>query len=315
MTSRRLIRIKVLQLLYSYTKKEGMTLAEIERDLVKSVNKSSELYYHTFLLLTEIQRKAFLKIDAIKNRRFTSVEVPPLDSRFAENPVLIAIANNKKFQTFNSSNFISWSNEMEIVGYFYNALVASELYKTYMSKEEVTFDDHKDFVLKFFAELIAQDDIFFQTLEEKDIYWNDDFELVLELVYKTIKNTSESSNEDSNIFLPIFHMDEDMEFARKLLRKTLLEREEYLKIIDKFTHNWEIERISEIDKLIMCVAISELKHFPSIPVKVTLDEFIEISKSYSSPKSGSFINGVLDKIVTLLKESGEITKIGRGLVE
>lgn len=292
-----------------------MTLAEIERDLVKSVNKSSELYYHTFLLLTEIQRKAFLKIDAIKNRRFTSVEVPTLDSRFAENPVLIAIANNKKFQTFNSSNFISWSNEMEIVGYFYNALVASELYKTYMSKEVVTFDDHKDFVLKFFAELIAQDDIFFQTLEEKDIYWNDDFELVLELVYKTIKNTSESSNEDSNIFLPIFHMDEDMEFARKLLRKTLLEREEYLKIIDKFTHNWEIERISEIDKLIMCVAISELKHFPSIPVKVTLDEFIEISKSYSSPKSGSFINGVLDKIVTLLKESGEITKIGRGLVE
>lgn len=315
MTSRRLIRIKVLQLLYSYTKKDGETLAEIERDLLKSITKSTDLYYHTLLLIAEIQRRAFLKIDTAKNRRFATAEDLNPNTRFIDNPVIQTITANKKYRVYLHNNLISWNENDEIVGYFYKKLLASELYKEYMSQENVTFEDHKKFTLNLLADIIAVDDLFFQTLEEKNIYWNDDFELVLGVVYKTIKNLKPKSDEEDQIFIPIYNGEEDFDFARKLLRRSILEKEENLKIIDKYTYNWEIDRISDIDILTMCIAISELKNFPSIPVKVTLDEFIELSKSYSSAKSGAFINGVLDKVVSLLKENNEIVKTGRGLIE
>ena len=128
------------------------------------------------------------------------------------------------------------------------------------------------------------------------------------------ENIKEGDNEDSNILYPIYNTEEDTDFARKLLRKTINENQDNLRVVDKFIRNWEIERISDMDKLIMATAIAELKHFPSIPVKVTLDEYIEISKSYSSPKSGGFINGILDKAVVMLKEENQIKKSGRGLM-
>lgn len=316
MTSRRLIRIKVLQLLYSYIKNEGVTLAEIERNLLKSIAKSSDLYYQTLLLMTEIQRKAFLKIDSVKNRRFATTEDLNPNTRFIENPVLSIIQNNKKFQTYNHSNLISWNDNTEIISYFYNTFTQSEIYQNYMAAKTASFEDHKKLVIDLFVEFISQNDVYFQTLEEKNIYWNDDFELVLSIVYKTLHNITEKSDTpEADLFFSIYNLEEDTEFARKLLRKTILENEENLKIVDKFTQNWEIERISDIDKLIMSIAITELRQFPSIPVKVTLDEYIEIAKSYSSSKSGGFINGVLDKAVALLKERNEIVKTGRGLME
>lgn len=315
MTSRRLIRIKVLQLLYAYGKKDGMTLVEVERDLMKSISKSTDLYYQTLLLLTEIQHRAFIKIDTARNKRLASETDLNPNMRFLENPVLIAIHNDKKFQGYINSKMITWNDSLETVVYFYNKLIESTSYQKYMYQKDVSFEDHKQMVIDMFTEIIVTDDMFYQMLEEKSIYWNDDFELVLSIVYKTLKNLQENRTEEDNIFYPIYKTEEDSEFARKLMRKTVLENDENLKLIDKFTNNWEIERISETDKLLMSCAISELKYFPSIPVKVTLDEYIEISKSYSSPKSGGFINGVLDKAVSLLKESNQLVKTGRGLIE
>lgn len=315
MTSRRLIRIKVLQLLYSFIKKEGITLAEIERDLLKSIEKSTDLYYQTLLLMTEIQHRAFLKIDSARNRRFATAEDLNPNVRFSENPILKAIQNNKKFQIYNSNHLISWNDNSEIILYFYNNFIQTEAYQEYMAAPEATFESHKQLAINLLVDFIAQDDIFYQTLEEKNIFWNDDFELVLSIVYKTLKNINEKNINDEDIFFPIYNIAEDLDYARKLLRKSIMEKEENLKIIDKFTQNWEIERISDIDKLIMAIALSEFKNFPSIPLKVTLDEYIEIAKSYSSSKSGSFINGILDKAITLMKENNEITKTGRGLIE
>lgn len=314
MTSRRLIRIKVLQLLYAYGKKEKVTLAEAERDLLTSISKSNDLYYQTLLLLTEIQRKAFLKIDAGKNKHLATDKDLNPNNRFIENPVLITIQNNKKFQTYTHTNKLSWNDSAETVAYFYKKMVGSEFYQKYMCQQDISFETHKQFIIDLFADIIS-DDLLFQMLEEKSIFWNDDFELVLSIVHKTLKNVREDSVDTDNIFFPIYKPEEDSEFARVLMRKTILENDENIKLIDKFTYNWEIERISDMDKLIMSCAISELKHFPSIPVKVTLDEYIEISKSYSSPKSGAFINGVLDKAVSLLKDTNQIVKVGRGLME
>lgn len=315
MTSRRLIRIKVLQLLYSYIKKEDITLAEIERDLLKSISKSTDLYYQTLLLLTDIRRSAFLKIDTARNRRFASNQDLNPNTCFIDNPVFDILENNNKIQSYIHTNLISWNDTPETITYFYNKIIESDLYSQYMRQKQHTFEDHKKIILDIFTEIIAQDDAFFQVLEEKSIYWNDDFELVFSIVHKTLKNVKENGQKDDDITYPIYNIEEDTEFAKKLLRKTILEHSENIQIVDKFTHNWEIERISDTDKLIMSSAIAELKHFPSIPVKVTLDEYIEISKSYSSVKSGAFINGVLDKAVAMLKESNELVKTGRGLME
>lgn len=315
MTSRRLIRIKVLQLLYAFSKKGNSTLEEIERDLMKSISKSTDLYYEALLLITEIRHEAFLKIDAARNRHLASDADLNPNLRFIENPVFDLIEKNRKFKYYILNNHITWTNSQEAVIYFYNKLLNWDVYRKYMLQKEMNFEGHKQLVLDLFSQLITQDDFFYQIMEEKSIFWNDDFELVLSIVYKTLCHLKENMTEESEILYPIFKHKEDIEFARTLIRKSFLEYEENVKLVDKFTYNWELDRISDMDKLIMTCAISELKNFPSIPIKVTLDEYIEISKSYSSPKSSSFINGVLDKTVTLLKESNEIVKAGRGLTE
>lgn len=304
-----------MQLLYSYIKKEDTSLAELERDLLKSIDKSTDLYYSVLLLLTEIRRKAFLKIDSARNRRFVSEADLHPNTRFIDNPVFSLIGNNRKFKSYILNQKISWNENPEVINALYNLITESASYLQYMNTPEVTFEDHKEFLSDIFVNIIAQNELFYQTLEDKNIFWNDDFDLVLGIVYKTIGNLKEKNTEEDNIFYPVYNIREDTEFAKILLRKTVLENNENIQIIDKFTFNWEIERISDMDKLIMSIAITELKHFPSIPVKVTLDEYIELSKSYSSPKSGAFINGILDKAVALLKERNQLNKSGRGLME
>lgn len=304
-----------MQLLYAYSKRENASLAEIERDLLKSMGKSTDLYYETLLLLTEIRRKAFLKIDSARNRHLASEADLNPNTRFVDNAALTLLEKNKKFQNYINNNLISWNDDQETVVYFYNKLIDWPVYQKYLNQRNAGFEQDKQFLLDFFMQLIVQDDMFYQTLEEKNILWNDDFELVLSIVYKTLSHLKEDMTEDGNIFYPIYKQDEDTEFARTLIRKSFNEHSNNIKLIDKFIVNWELDRISEMDKLIMSCAISELKNFPTIPVKVSLDEYIEISKTYSSPKSGAFINGVLDKTVALLKDSNQIIKTGRGLLD
>lgn len=301
--------------MYSYTKKEGVTITEVERDLFKSITKSTDLYYHVLLLITEIQRRAFLKIDAARNRKLATQKDLNPNTRFIDNPVINQIANNRKFKTYVSTNLVSLNECPDVIASLHDKLVESEFYGEYMNKSTATYEDHKQFVLDMLVELIAPDEDFSQAMEEKNIYWNDDFELVLSIVYKTIKYMKENYSEDTVYFISLYNEDEDYDFAKTLFRKSILDMKENLELVDQFTTNWELDRISDMDKLIMDAAIIELKYFPSIPVKVTLDEYIEISKTYCSPKSSSFINGVLDKAVILLKEKNEIRKIGRGLME
>lgn len=304
-----------MQLLYAFSKKENASLAEIERDLLQSMSKSTDLYYETLLLITEIRHKAFLKIDAARNRHLVSNADLNPNTRFIHNPIFDLIEKNKKFQYYIHNNMISWNNSQEAIIYFYNKLIEWPVYQKYMHRKNSGFEEDKQLVLEMFSELIIQDEFYFQIMEEKSIFWNDDFELVLSIVYKTLWHLKENMTEEDDILYPIYKPQDDAEFARNLMRKAFNEYDKNIQLVDKFTYNWELDRISDMDKLIMACAIAELKHFPSIPVKVTLDEYIEISKTYSSPKSGAFINGVLDKAVALLKDTNEITKTGRGLLE
>ena len=319
MTSRRLIRIKVLQLFYAFTKKENTTIEKLGRDLSKSMSSTLDLYYETILLILELRNKAEQKIDFARNRRFPSNEDLNPNLRFVENPILSIIANNNRFKHYTSTQLISWNNSSETVLYFYNKLTACDKYKEYMAKEDVDFNDHKDFILYIFTELIAQDELFFQTMEDKNIYWNDDFELTFNCIYKTINQLKESDNKEEavekEIFTRMFKQGEDEDFAQSLMLRLCHNHQKNMQLIEKHIQNWELDRISEIDKIIMSLALTELKHFASIPIKVSFDEYIEIAKLYSSSKSGGFINGVLDKAVAELKENNLILKTGRGLVE
>ena len=319
MTSRRLIRIKVLQLFYAYTKTECTTIEKVEKDLLRSISKTTDLYYETLLLLVEIRNKAAQKIDIARNRRFPSNQDLNPNTRFIENPIFSIIDTNNKYQNHINTNFISWADNSETVLYFYNKLMNSPSYHKYMKKEDISFADHKEFILYLFTELIAQDELFFQTIEDKNIFWNDDIEIVFNNIYKTIYRLKESmiseETKEQDIFPKIYNTQEDAQFARSLITKVCFNNENNMNIIEKHIHNWELDRISEIDKIIMSCAITELRNFPSIPIKVTLDEYIDIAKNYSSIKSGAFINGVLDKVVEDLKENNQIIKTGRGLID
>lgn len=305
----------MLQLLYAYTKKEGSIIADTEKDLLKSITKSTDLYYHIFLLITEIQHKAFLKIDAARNRRMASEADLNPNTRFIDNPVIAQIAGNRKFKTYVKSNLISLTDCPEVITLLLNRLFEADFYKEYMEKSSVSYENHKQLVLDMISELIAPDEDFYQAMEEKNIFWNDDFELALSIAYKTVKNLKPEQSEEDLIFISLYSDEEDEEYAKVLFRKTILGIKENTEIIDSYTHNWDIERVSDMEKLIMNMAITELKYFPSIPVKVTFDEYIEIAKSYCSGKSSSFINGVLDKVLVQLQEKGEVKKMGRGLME
>lgn len=315
MTSRRLIRIKVIQLLYAYNNREAMNLFEIERDLKKSIEKSYDLYYQTLMLMTKIQDFAFLKNDQKKFKLLATAEDLNPNMKFCNNAVLNIIKNNKSFLTYIRNHKISWNDNTESVEYFYKSLTDSDIYRRYMEDPEMSFEKEREFVLKFFYHIIAEDKLFYEIMEDKSIYWNDDFELVLSMLYKTLKNIEADALPEDRIFINIFQSEEDMEFANELLTKTLLNHSKNIEILIPLIKNWEIDRISELDRIIMSAAVTEFKFFPSIPIKVTLDEYIEIAKSYSTPKSGSFINGVLDKTVRQLNDNDEIHKSGRGLME
>jgi N utilization substance protein B len=312
MTSRRLIRVKVLQLLYAFTKKVDATVATTEKELFKSIAKSTDLYYHVFLLLVEIQRRAFLKIDIARNRKLASPEDLNPNTRFVDNPVLLSLAANRLFNTRVKNRLVSLADCQDVIDHLYRHLVRSEFYAEYMAKEEVSFDDHKQLVMAMISDLIAPDDHFDAAMEEKNIFWNDDLALVLSIAHKTIKHLRDDDEDD--IFLALYD-DDDEDFAKNLFRKCVLDAEDNVRLVDTFTLNWDIERVPDTEKIIMNMAVTELKHFPSIPVKVTFDEYIEIAKCYCSPKSAGFVNGVLDKALELLKEKGEIKKVGRGLIE
>jgi N utilization substance protein B len=292
-----------------------MTILEAEKELFKSIAKSTDLYYHVFLLITEIQRKAFLKIDAARNRLLASEEDLNPNTRFVDNPVIARVAGSRRFQNRVKDHLVSLADCQEVVTLLYNRLVESEFYTRYMQQETVSFEDHRRLVLAMISDLIAPDEEFYEAMEEKSIFWNDDLELVASIAYKTVRNLPPAGDDDdTRLFIPIYDED-DMEFAKNLFRKSLLDHEESVRLVDPFINNWDIDRVSDVEKIILTMALTELRHFPFIPVKVSFDEYIEITKCYCSPKSSAFINGVLDKVLSVLREQEEVQKSGRGLME
>lgn len=313
MISRRILRIKILQLLYAYYKNPDASIDKVEKELFHSINKTYELYHYLLLLILDIADYAAGRIEIARQKNYPSWEDLHPNTKFIDNKVIQQLRVNDDFTSYLKNNRISWVNYPELIKKIYLKIRNSERYNEYMQNPDRLFDDDKEILFFIYTSCIATTEDLYHYLEEQSIYWNDEVEFVISIILKTIKGFKENNKENTRLFR-LFKNDDDIDFVKRLFRKAILHKNECLELIQKFTQHWEIERIAFMDILILQLAITEVVEFASIPTKVTFNEYLEIAKYYSTNKSSVFINGVLDKIIRYLKENKKITKLGRGLV-
>jgi N utilization substance protein B len=313
MISRRLLRIKALMALYAFNRREDGDLVRAESELTFSIAKTYDLYHYLLLLVLEINDIAAEKIEQALLKKIPTPQDLNPNRRFVDNPVITQLRNNLSFSKYISSSKLSWVNYTHIPRALYNKMLSWVVYEEYMISEDKSYQSHKKFIISLLTELFSDSEDLLNCLEEQSIYWNDDMEYVLVMVEKTLRKFKAESGEKAEL-MPLFKNKEDEDFVKLLFRKAVMNTKQYSELIDSNTTNWEVERIALMDILVMQLAITEVLEFPEIPVKVTLNEYIEIAKYYCTPKSSTFVNGILDNIVKEIREKGLFKKYGRGLV-
>jgi len=314
MLNRRLLRIKVLQIVYAHTFSSEKPVFESEKELLFSAGKSHELYLLILELLTDIAHQAKLKAELIENREVTDRSDAIKYNRLADNTLIAAISSNREFKSKIKSSGQTWNDNLTLVKDYMNQIFESTFFNKYIENEEPTFILDKKLALYIISDIIPLNESLFNYIEDKSIYWNDDIDFILEMVYKTVKNINENDANSFEVLSP-FSNEDDKEFGITLLRKCIVDFNKYSEIIEKHLENWQLDRVAEIDLLLIKMAIIEAVEFNSIPMKVTLNEYIEIAKYYSTENSGTFINGLIDRIYKQLITEKVIVKTGRGLID
>lgn len=315
MLNRRHLRIKVLQALYSWYQSEDSGQLKGEKELLASIEKIYDLYISYLLIFEELTHLAEMRIEERKNKKLPTPDDLNPNLKFVQNPIFSALKNNARLKKEAEKRKINWQAENDMMRQIMNQIYQSEIYEAYMSSRTSVMSEDVDFVVKLFTDYLANNDLLLHYFEEKSVHWNDDIDMVCGWVIKTIQSVKGNKNPD-DLLVNLYKDEEaDIKFVKDLYRITIKLDKENEELISKKAQNWENERIAMMDLILMKMALAEVKEFNSIPVKVTLNEYIEISKFYSTPKSNGFINGILDKAFTELKESGSIKKIGRGLLE
>ena len=313
MISRRLLRIKILQILYAHFMLDCQPLDKTEEELLFSIQKSYDLYNYLLLLIIDIVRYANSRIELAKQKKIPTCEDLNPNTKFIDNKLIKQLSNNEQLKKYIFNNKLSWENHPELIKTFYSKITESEHYAKYLNNKNNSYEVDKKIIIKLYLNEIVNCEQLYQCLEEQSIYWNDDIEFVISMIIKTLSKFKEKDNE-STLLMKLYKNDDDKDFVKRLLRKTILNHLEYKKLIDEKTKNWDVNRIIFMDILIMQLAIAEMIEFSSIPTRVTFNEYLEISKLYSTKKSSNFINGILDKILHSLKKENIIIKQGRGLI-
>jgi len=316
MLNRRYLRVKVLQALYAFFQTEGADLPRGEKEMLKSIEKIYDLYLYMLLLVIDVWGAGQKQIEQNKEKRLPSEEDLNPNTRFVDNRVIRILADNHELLKVFDQKKLTWHPEFENVRKLFRSIRDSDEYERYMGQPDSSFEIDRNFVVDIFRKYIGQFELAHHYLEEKSIYWADDLGLVALQIIKSLQAVKPTDNINSSL-LPDLYKDrnEDVQFVKDLFRKTIIHSDEYGALISGHTKNWDMERIAKLDVILMKMAVCEFSQFSSIPVKVSLNEYIELSKSYSTPKSKVFINGVLDKLVAQMKRSGDIVKRGRGLIE
>ena len=307
MINRVLIRLKVIQVVYAYYQNGGKNLEAAEKELFYSMSKAYDLYKYLLLLMIEVTQFADRRIDNRRNKlRPTEEDLNP-NTRFIENAFMAQLMQNTQLEEFRANQKRTWDDEGDFVKHLFERIEETKAYQEYMAKETLTYEDDRELWRKLYRSTIAQNDEIDEILEEQSLYWNDDKAIVDTFILKTIKRFEPENGAEQEL-MPEYKDDEDKEFARKLLRTAITGAEAYRKLMENNAKNWDMERFAFMDILIMQVALAEIMAFPSIPTSVSLNEYVEIAKMYSTPKSGSFINGMLDSIVNQLKSENKLNK-------
>jgi len=314
MLSRRHLRIKVMQTLYGYSHSGFDSIGAGEKELLLSINRYYELFLYQLAFLTEVLETARRYYEEAKTKHFPDADEIN-STRFIDNKLLNALADNKTLNDIFKKRNISWISENEIVRRLLKNFKSRPEYKKYMSSESNNFEKDKEIVVDLIKKCISDFPPLVQYYEAKSIFWVDDIDIVNFILCKIIFSCKENEIENyfSNLELSIDKDDRD--FTIDLFRKTIMGAEKYEQLISDKTTNWEVDRIAIMDVILLKMAVCELMEFTSIPVKVTMNEYIDIAKMYSTPKSSVFVNGVLDKLLADFRTEGLIKKTGRGLMQ
>ncbi len=307
MINRELIRIKVVQLTYAHYQNGTHKLDAAEKELFFSLSKAYDLYIYMLQLMVDVNHMAERAFETASSRARRLGEPMP-SSRFVENKFMAQLTSNAQLKDIVSSQKKTWADDEDFVRRVWKSLAESELYKEWMERsDEPTYEEDRDLWRRIYKTVIAENEELDQLLEEKSLYWNDDRFIIDTFVLKTI-NRFEAKSGVSQDLLPEYRDEEDREFAKRLFRASLLGAEHYRGIISQFLRNWDLSRIAFMDLVIMQNALAEMLTFPQIPVSVTINEYVNIAKFYSTPRSGGYINGMLDAMARSLIAEGKLKK-------
>ena len=307
MLSRRLIRVKVMQILYAQNRQGEIDLKEAEQLLAHSVGKSQELYYLILQLPVALRHLAAKRIEIGKAKvRPTAAELNP-NMRFAQNRLILQIEENEELNKVVEATGNTWAADESLIKTIFAKMIHSELYEKYMNSDEDSFEADRKFVIKFLCKELPTMSFFFQAIELKNAFWNDESEFMISMAAKTLKDFDGENGADVKL-MPLYKDKDDEEFTSTLLRHSITELPNTWELIKKFSKNWDADRVALMDVLLIDMAIAEMTAMVNIPIKVTLNEYIEISKYYSTDKSNIYINGILEKIVRQLVEDKRISE-------
>jgi N utilization substance protein B len=306
MINRELIRTKIVQLTYAYYQNGSKNIESAEKELIFSLSKAYDLYNYLLALIVGITGESRRHLEVAQSR--AKREGTPMPSqKFAYNRFAMQLEGNKMLLDFMENQKKTWNDEPEFLKKLYLQITESQIYKDYMADEEDSYDADRELWRKLYRTLIQNNESLDSLLEEQSLYWNDDKEVVDTFVLKTIKRFEEK-NQSHQELLPEYDNEEDKEYARKLFRATIMNGEEYQRYMSEASRNWDFSRLAYMDIVIMQIAIAEMMTFPSIPINVTINEYVEIAKIYSTPRSSGYINGMLDAIAHHLVKTGKLLK-------
>lgn len=307
MINRVLIRLKIVQIIYAYYKNSGKTIKATEDEVFFSLSKAYDLYNYMLLLMVGITHYAADRIS------FLSMKIRPTENdknpnlKFVNNRFIAQLERNEKLVKFAEKSKFNWVDNSDLLRRLLDEIEESDIYKEYMAAETSSYEEDKELWRKLYKAFIFDNEELDALLEEQSLYWNDDKSIVDSFVLKTIKRFEEK-NAATQQLLPEYKDVADMEFARKLFHNAITNAEQYRELMSSSSKNWDMSRLAFMDVVIMQVALAEIMTFDDVPLSVTLNEYVEIAKHYSTVKSGSFVNGMLDTITKKLRQENKINK-------
>ena len=306
------MRVKVVKAVYAHLQTESDNIPQTEKNLISSIDKAYDLYFHILSLLPELVKYAEARQEIARNKMLPTEEDLNPNRKFVENRAIERIAQCEAIADYCAKRGLRWTENTDLIKNLFNTLTEQPFYKNYMKNSSRSFKEDSEFAANILLNILEMNEQLEGVLEDQSIHWVDDLGYILTMAARTMTSMRESHEQVK--LLPKFKSDEDLDYSKRLLRESIIHFSDSRALIDSHTNNWDIERLALIDNVILAVAIAEAKNFASIPVKVTMNEFIDIAKYYSTPASSTFINGVLDKIITLGLDEGWIFKTGKGLL-